>query len=186
MAGALGKALIDFWGGGAKKSYRAVGYRAQILQLVSVKEGSAAADKAGLHVKQRRTIENWISGKTVPSARDQRKIAQAYHILAGRWNPADGARRYGITGLIDSGDRLEQRTLNIGQGDYESSSWTRIAAVYDAGDPDPMVIEQLFIEDVIVPDIGESSPRPDQMFSSEEDWEGEYGWSFPGQYYTIT
>lgn len=185
MAGALGKALLAVWGPGAKKSYKAVGWHAQLSQLTSVKEGSAAADKAGLHVKQARTIRNWLSQTTTPTPRDQRLIAKAYHILAGRWNSANEDRTYSIHGLIDSGDRVENRTLHIGLGDYESARWDRIAAEYDAGDPDPLEIERLFIEDVIVPDIGESSPSIGGYGTDSEEWEGEYGWSFPGNFYTV-
>lgn len=185
MAGALGRALLRVWGPGAKKSYKAVGWHAQLSQITAVKEGSAAADKAGLHVKQARTIKNWLSEKTTPTPRDQRLIAKAYHILAGRWNSANETRHYAIDGLIDSGDRIEGRVLHIGSGDYESARWDRLAAEFDAGDPDPLEIERLFIEDVIVPDIGESSPRIGQSGTDDEEWQGEYGWDFPGSFYTV-
>lgn len=184
MAGALGRALIAEWGGGAKKSYNSVGWKAQFIQLLSVKAGSAAADRAGLDVSPQQA-KNWLSEKTTPRASDQRKIHRAYHILAGRWETSNQTRKYAIHGEIDSGDRIEVRTLHIGDGDYSAARWDRIAAEYDAGDPDPKEIERLFIEDVIVPDIGESSPRMGQMFADDEEWVGEYGWDFPGSSYTV-
>lgn len=168
--GALGKALLDTWSKGRKSSYAARGWHAQISQLTAVAAGARAAVAAGLEVKTQRTLLAWLSQAREPSAENKRRIDLAYRILAGRvWNPLNQTRTYAIHGLIGSGDRTEIRTLTIGIGDYEEAKWDNLRREFEKFRPNPKWIEQYFIEDVIVEDIGDTTGH----------------WEFPGASYTI-
>jgi hypothetical protein len=169
--GALGRALLDTWTPGAKGTYRAVGWHAQISQLTAVKAGAQAAVAAGLVVKKRETLLAWLGRTREPTPENQRRIDHAYRILAGRvWNPRFETRKYKIHGVVDSGDRSEVRTLAIGEGDYEFAKWDRIKKEVESLNPDPKKIQEYFTDDVIVEDIGDTSPT----------------WDFPGTSYTVT
>ncbi|MCW2937374.1 MAG: hypothetical protein JWN00_359 [Actinomycetia bacterium] len=85
----------------------------------------------------------------------------------GPWDPHDEQRHYPIVGLIDSGDRIENRVLLI---DGRGGLWDRIRTAYENGNLDSELAEVLFIEDVIEEDIGETSGS----------------WAFPGPSYTVT
>lgn len=172
MASALGRALIEEWGKDRKVSYRAKGWLAQIRHLTSTRGGSEAADAVGLDVT-RSTLLAWLSEERDPSPANQRKIRQAYEYLAGSWSRVSEGRRYEITGMIGSGDRTQNRTLRI---DGSRGDWTRIRDRYLSGEMTEDEAEDLFIEDVIVEDIGEGSPEDDDA----------YAWNFPGTSYTIT
>lgn len=174
----LGERLLELWGGGAKRSYTVKGWHAQLAQLTSTRAGYQAADQVGLSVT-RRTLLDWLTERRAPSIQNQRLISQAYSIAAGRWQPAFESQGYSIRGLIDSGDRDEERTLKVGLGDYGSAIWVRLEAIVNDGAPPKDsadfrdytdLIEDVFIEDVIEMDIGTASPE----------------WGFPGDDYTVT
>lgn len=165
--GNLGRALMAEWG--HKRTYTAKGWHAQVSQLTAVIAGARAAAAVGLTVTQR-TLIGWLSQTQEPSAANRRKIAEAYRMIAGKkWDPNNETRTYSITGEIDSGDRIEDRTLEIGLGDYTDARWDRIAKEFDQPNPDPRKIEKYFIEDVIVEDIGDTTGQ----------------WGFPGASYII-
>lgn len=176
MASALGAALIGEWGRNRKSSYKAKGWLAQIRHLTATRGGSEAADAVGLDVTEG-TLLAWLEWShpddRKPSPSNQRKIRQAYEYMAGSWDSASQTRRYEITGMIDSGDRIERRTLRI---DARRGQWDQIRLRYLSGEMTDDEAEQMFVEDVIVEDIGEGSP-PDHSA---------YAWGFPGTSYTIT
>ncbi len=177
--GVLGATLLAAWGGHFKRSYTALGWHAQISKITEVAAGRAAADRAGLTVTHD-TLIRWLKQAQEPSAENQRKISEAYGYLKGKpWEESHQTRRYSIHGVIDSGDRIETRTLEIGLGDYEDARWDRIRKEYETGNPNPKKIEEYFIEDVISEDIGDTSPR------TNGDDLAVNGWAFPGPSYTI-
>lgn len=166
--GALGRALIQVWGGGRRKSYKAKGWHAKLRELIDSPRGSAAADAVGWN-PTRETIQTYLSDPEHRIRPDyESKIHQAYEVLAGAvWNPANERRIYAIEGEIDSGDRSEHRVLRI---DGKRGQWDEIRRRYLEGDLTPEEAEVLFITEVIESDIGESTEP----------------WNFPGSYYDIT
>lgn len=162
---ALGRALLSVWGDGPKKSYKAKNWHAQFSKLTEVSGGSAAATAAGLDPSESTAIR-WLKDIQEPSKKHQDQIARAYAILAGTWQPANETREYRIYGKIDSGDRVETRTLII---DGRNGMWDRIRDEYNRGGLTAADAEELFVVDVIIEDIGEGSE----------------GWAFPGTSYTV-
>lgn len=82
--GAAGGMTVNFGGvrealkqAAPRKSYDAKGWLAQFKQLYSTDRGFAALNQT-LDVKQQRTINDWLAGKTEASPANQAKIAQAY------------------------------------------------------------------------------------------------------------
>lgn len=59
------------------RSYRAVGWHAQVNQLVSTRAGREAADKVGIDVTPR-TVQAWLAQERDPSKANREKIAEAY------------------------------------------------------------------------------------------------------------
>lgn len=169
----LGAELRRLWDRPLSVSRPAKGWHAQISALTKSSRGYEAAAKVGLHVKQERTLKNWLSQTTEPRSRDKALINAAYRYMVGAWDPSVQNRTYSITGDIDSGDRTQDRELII---DGSSGDWQPIIDAYLNGASD-QELEDLFIEHVIVEDIGESSPRPGS--------DNEYGWGFPGNNYEI-
>lgn len=163
---ALGRALLDEWGGGRKSTYTAKGWHAMLSKLTSSPRGYDAANAAGLDVTPR-TLLGWLAEQASPSAANQRKIREAYDRMAGGyWDPANETRPYRIVGEIDSGDRVQNRALviNPARGD-----WQPIREAYERGELTEEKAEEMFIEHVIEEDIGEGSG----------------GWGFPGGSYTV-
>ena len=173
----LGEALIDAWaaasGGRPLKSYDAKGWHAQISKLTSQPRGYAAAERAGLDVTPR-TLRGWLSEATEPNAANRSKIAKAYDIMAGRtWNAAAETGQYEIRGLVQVGtdvrDRGSKGTAPF-RIDGSNGQWNRIREHWLSGELTPDLAEDLFGEDVINEDVGESTEP----------------WEFPGNYYEVT
>lgn len=169
--GALGRALLDAWGGEGKSTYHAKGWHAQISKLTEGPRGYDAMQAAGISISAD-TLLKWLTqdlrpGEFAPTKANQSKIREAYERLAGRyWDPANETREYRIHGEIDSGDRTETRTLKI-RG--SAGIWDEIRTKYQSGELDEDTAEELFVEHVIVEDIGDTT--------------GE--WGFPGGSYTV-
>lgn len=176
--GSLGQALINALakeaGGvvGARRSYTAQSWHAQLSKLTSQPRGYEAAEKAGLSATAR-TLRAWLSDPDYPIRRsDREKIARAYGIMAGRW-PGD-PRKVDISGQVKIGPDVRTRgekgraPLRV---DGSDGSWSRIREAWESGEElDPGDVEDWFIEDVLEADLGESS-QP---------------YEFPGGGYTVT
>lgn len=173
MARSLGAALRDLWERPGTVKRVAKGWHAQISALTATPRGYESAIRAGLHVKQRRTLEGWLAQTIEPTSVNKRLINAAYRLMVGQWDDSVEHREYRIYGEIDSGDRKETRELII---DGRSGDWAPIRDAYLNGADDDE-LEALFIENVIVEDIGATSPRDEST--------AEYGWDFPGNSYEI-
>lgn len=166
MAGGLGAELRRFWDRPARVKREAKGWHAQISALTDTPRGYEAAVKVGLHIKQRRTLEAWLSEDVEPTSANKRLIRAAYRYMVGGWDESVERREYSITGRIDSGDRTEDRELSI---DGRAGDWEPVRAAYLAGASDEE-LEDAFIEHVIEEDIGPTSGD---------------GWGFPGASYAL-
>ena len=173
MARSLGAALRQLWERPGTVKRVAKGWHAQISALTATPRGYEAAIRAGLHVKQRRTLEGWLAETVEPSSANKRLINAAYRLMIGQWDDSVEQREYRIYGDIDSGDRTEERELII---EGRSGDWGPVREAYLNGADDDE-LEALFIENVIVEDIGATSPRSGS--------DAEYGWAFPGNDYEI-
>lgn len=175
MARSLGAALRELWEQPSSIQTRrqVKGWHAQISALTKTPRGYEAAHKAGLHIKQRRTLEGWLAQTIQPSAANKRLINAAYRLMVGQWDESVERRDYRIHGSIDSGDREEVRELII---DGRAGDWGPIIDAYLNGASD-QELEDLFIENVIVEDLGPTSPRRGSDY--------EYGWGFPGSDYAV-
>lgn len=173
----LGRALINALaqaaGGavGVRRSYTAKGWHAQISKLTSSPRGYEAAAKVGLSATPR-TLKAWLAEQVSPSPANQRKIAEAYALMAGRWpgNPAEVR----ITGRVKMGDddrfRGSDRTAPL-IIDGTAGDWRRIREAWEAGDLENLEdLEDHFSEDIVEADLGEGSEP----------------WEFPGSDYTVT
>ncbi|MFE0779129.1 hypothetical protein ACFW3E_39565, partial [Streptomyces sp. NPDC058861] len=66
------------------------GWHAQLHELVKSKNGSAAADKAGLNPSSR-TLKNWLSDAEYPiRSGDRDRISRAYEALKN-WNVSEAS-----------------------------------------------------------------------------------------------
>ena len=177
--GSLGRALInalaDAAGGtvGVRKSYTAKGWHAQISKLTSSPRGYLAAERAGLSVNQR-TLMDWLAERREPTAANQRRIAEAYGIMAGRWPDGHERQDIEISGTVKIGDDERSRG-SAGHAplliDGRAGNWDRMKRAWNAGgDLDEQDFEDWFVEDVIEEDLGESSEA----------------FQFPGGSYTVT
>lgn len=71
-------------------SRKAKGWHAQLRELTEAKQGSAAADKAGLNPSAR-TLKNWLSDADYPiRSGDRDRIARAYDALKN-WNVSEAS-----------------------------------------------------------------------------------------------
>lgn len=174
----LGRALINAMaaaaGGsvGVRRSYTATGWHAQISKLTSQPRGYEAAAAAGLSATAR-TLKAWLAQDVTPSPANQRKIAEAYAIMAGRWPDGVERQEIAVHGVVATGgDRRERggsspsAPLSIDGG---AGDWRRIKDAWNRGEVDEDDFEDWFIEDVIEEDIGEGSD----------------GWDFPGGSYMV-
>lgn len=158
----LGAALLAYLeehaGGstpGRKTSYTAVGWHAQIRQLTGHSRGSAAADAVGLDPTAR-TLRRWLAGNE-PTKANQERIAAAYRRLANDFPAGVKGKTQQITGLVDIGGDLRDRggadgvALKIGAGN--GGDWTRIEDAWNDGTLTADLLEDLYYEDVVVPDL---------------------------------
>lgn len=174
----LGRALINAIaaaaGGtvGVRRSYTAKGWHAQISKLTSSPRGYRAAEQAGLSVN-RRTLVDWLAERREPSPANQRKISEAYAIVAGRWPGGVERQDIEIHGVVKQAADTRERGGGSGHAgfliDGRAGRWGRMKEAWEEGDPDPDDFEDWFIEDVIEEDIGE----------------GTESWEFPGGSYTV-
>jgi hypothetical protein len=156
---------------GVRKSYTARGWHAQISRLTSSPRGYLAAEKAGLSVSHR-TLVDWLAERRDPSPANQRLIAKAYQIMAGRWPAEIERKQIEIFGSVKiGGDERDRGTKNTAplRVDGAPGGWDRIRVAWEAGDVDPEDVEEWWIEDVLEADLGESSEP----------------WEFPGSSYTV-
>jgi hypothetical protein len=174
----LGAALVDLFAqggrpGGERGSYTRTGWRAQFAQLSGTRTGHAALERAGLSATTR-TQRGWLSGDVAASRANQGLIAQAYKAMAGGWNPRWETAVFKISGRVTQG--RDSRIRGFGrhsplriEGDVPGARWTPIEREYD-GDADTGTIEELFIQHVVIPNLGEGSEP----------------WEFDGDRYEVT
>lgn len=173
MGRALVNAIADAADGtvGARRSYTAQGWHAQISKLTSSPRGYLAAERAGLSVNHR-TLVDWLAERRDPSAANQSKIARAYQIMAGRWPEEIERQGVEITGLVRIGGDERERgvpphaPLRI---DGSAGDWGRMRRAWNEADVSADSFEEWFIEDVLEADLGDSSEP----------------WEFPGSAYTV-
>jgi hypothetical protein len=171
----LGEALVELFttegrAGGRRSTYDAKGWQAQFSQLSSTKEGYAAMERAGLSATTR-TQRGWLTGDAEPTRANRGLIAEAYRVMAGGFNPGWKAETYEVTGRVTMGSdsRVRGRQGNSPlRVDGRSGIWRRIEAEWN-GKADPARLEELFVEDVIVEDLGE----------------GSFPWEFDGNRYEV-
>lgn len=177
LGAALVAALADAADGtvGVRKSYTAKGWHAQISKLTSSPRGYQAAEKVGLSATAR-TLKSWLSwagdGDPEPSQANQRKIAEAYAIMAGRWPQEVEHQDVSVTGTVQMGPDVRDRGSKGHSPllvDGRAGSWQRLRDAWESGDVDADDFEEWWIEDVLEADLGEGSEP----------------WEFPGSSYTV-
>ena len=156
---ALLAAALQLGGRPRRKSYTAKGWHAQITKIVSSPVGYAAANAVGLSATKR-TVLSWLSESATPSKANQQKIQEAYNVMAGRFPSEMPYAEYRITGQVTLGDDsryrggLDSSPLLI---DGPAGDWGPIRSAWNSGHMTPEDFERLFIEYVIVEDLGEGS-----------------------------
>lgn len=157
---------------GVRRSYTATGWHAQISKLTSSPRGYQAAAAAGLSATAR-TLKGWLSQDVAPNAANQKKIAEAYAIMAGRWPDGVERQEFQIHGVMKTGADSRERGGGSGTAaftvDGGAGNWSRIKDAWNRGEVDEDDFEDWFVEDVIDEDIGETSEA----------------WEFPGGSYTV-
>ncbi len=172
---AFGALLAAGGRSGARRStYQATGWRAQFSRLTATEAGYDALRSAGLSATLR-TQRGWLSGDTTPTRANQALIAQAYRFMAGGGIP-DSIRSatFEIFGEAGLGDDVRDRgrgcaPLRVDGSMASEEDWDAVEAEWN-GAADPEELEALFIEHVLIPDLGEGSDP----------------WHFPGDRYRIT
>lgn len=168
----LGAALVDLFktGGHARSTYDRVSWRAQFSQMSRTKAGYAAMEAAGLSASIE-TQRKWLAGGETTAA-NRTKIHEAYRQLATGFDRGWSRAQYAITGRVTQGNDSRER----GRGrnaplrlDGTIGRWNRIEDAWAEG-ADPDEIERLFVEDVVVPNLGE----------------GSHPWEFDGDDYEVT
>ncbi|MFD8228524.1 hypothetical protein ACFV16_30745 [Streptomyces massasporeus] len=157
-------------------SYNAKHWHAQLSQLTATHRGQQALQDAGLHVTTH-TLINWLSDSEYNVRRSYRDLIHtAYENVAVV--PADPLPdhikrgQYEISGIVKTGDdereRGNRRTAPL-RIDGSRGNWDHIEELWLAGELTDDDLEDHFIDDVIVEDIGE----------------GTDGWEFPGVSYSV-
>lgn len=172
----LGGALADLFSqggraGGQRSTYDRKGWRAQFSQLSTTKAGYAAMERAGLSAT-RETQRNWLSGTTEASKANQGLIAQAYAAMAGGWVPRWETAQYSIKGRLTQGRDSRERGYHGNSPlrlDGNLGIWGPIRDAWNDG-ADEDTIEELFVEFVVIPNLGE----------------GSFPWEFDGDRYEVT
>ncbi|MFD5271567.1 hypothetical protein [Streptomyces sp. NPDC058335] len=157
-------------------TYSAKQWHAQLSQLTGTRRGCEALDSAGLDVRPD-TLFKWLSDPEYNVRRSYRDVIHtAYENVA--IVPAeplpDTVKRgqFEISGLVKTGDDERERgtrraaPLRI---DASRGDWTEIEALWLAGDLRDNDFEDLFVDEIIVADIGE----------------GTDGWEFGGDSYAV-
>jgi hypothetical protein len=154
----VGDALLAYarqlaGGDGPLSSYKAKGWHAQISALTGNRRGDAAATAVGLN-PSRATLVAWLAERQEPSKANREKIDAAYSALARRFPAQMKEAVLKITGEIEAGPNdVRHRTLKI---NGKRGDWDAIEEAWDNGTLTPEKFEELYIFDVIVPDIGVS------------------------------
>ena len=171
----LGAALVDLFAtegrpGGARSTYTAKSWLAQFSQLSKTKTGYQAMEQAGVSASVR-TQKSWLAGSTVAPGPTRAAIARAYAAMQGGFAARWKAARYEIAGRVtmgaDSRERGSGRHAPL-RVDGRAGNWTRIELAWNA-DAGPDEIERLFVEDVLIADLGETS----------------HPWQFDGFWYEV-
>lgn len=172
----LGQALTALFAtggrpGSPRSTYDRKGWRAQFSQLSATKSGYAAMERAGLNATTR-TQRGWLTGDTEASATNRGFIAAAYQAMAGGWNPDWQPKQYVIRGRLTQGNDSRERGYHGNSPlrlDGRLGQWGPIQRAWDDG-ADPDTIEGLFIEFVVIPNLGE----------------GSFPWEFDGDRYEVS
>ncbi|MET7927026.1 hypothetical protein ABZT43_24100 [Streptomyces sp. NPDC005349] len=157
-------------------SYTAKHWHAQLSQLTSTHRGHQALVDAGLEVTTK-TLVNWLSDSEYNVRRGYRDLIHtAYENVA--IVPADPipdhikGGQYEISGTVKTGqDERERGTREAAplRIDGSRGDWNEIEELWLAGELTDEELEDRFVDDIIVADIGE----------------GTDGWEFPGDSYSI-
>jgi len=179
--GSLGAALNDLLRAPVTprhrlSSYHAKHWHAQLSQLTGTHRGYQALEEAGLDVTAK-TLLNWLSDSEYNVRRSYRDLIHtAYENVA--IVPADPIPEhvkngdFEISGWVTTGsDRRERGTRHAAplRIDGRRGDWDAIEELWMAGELTDDEFEDLFIDDVIVQDIGE----------------GTDGWTFDGGSYSV-
>lgn len=157
--------------GSPRSTYDRKGWRAQFAQLSATKSGYAAMERAGLNATTR-TQRGWLSGDSEASKANQGFIAQAYAAMSGGWNSGWNSRQYVIRGRLTQGRDSRERGYRGNSPlrlDGRLGNWGPIERAWNDG-ADAETIEALFIEFVVIPNLGE----------------GSFPWEFDGDRYEVT
>ena len=164
--GTFGQALVamarqmGYQGRGELSTYRAKGWHAQLAKLTSSPRGYQAAEAAGLNPSPE-TFRRWMLEEQAPGKANRAKIQEAYDLMAGRF-PRELLERmqFEIRGRVDMGGG-DVRDRGNGSAplriDGRAGDWDRIEEAWEDGDLDADLFEELFYEDVIAEDIGDTS-----------------------------
>ncbi|MEU8648155.1 hypothetical protein AB0C91_40425 [Streptomyces sp. NPDC048674] len=157
-------------------TYNAQHWHAQLSQLTGTRRGYEVLDTAGLDVRPD-TLIKWLSDPEYSVRRSYRDLIHtAYENVA--FVPAEPLTdtvkngQYEISGLVKTGNDERERgnrraaPLRI---DASRGDWTDIETRWLAGDLRDDDLEDLFIDEIIVSDIGA----------------GTDGWEFSGSSYTV-
>jgi hypothetical protein len=172
----LGQALTALFStagrpGAPRSTYDRKGWRAQFAQLSATKSGYAAMQRAGLDATTR-TQRGWLTGEVQASKANQGLIAQAYAAMSGGWNPTWQDRQYVVRGRLTQGRDSRERGYHGNSPlrlDGRLGQWGAIQRAWDDG-ADPETVETMFIEFVVIPNLGE----------------GSYPWEFDGDRYEVS
>jgi hypothetical protein len=180
LGAAITAAITAAAGGGHRRSYTAKGWHAQLSKLTSSERGYQAAADVGLSATAR-TLREWLSSPggehdRAPSAHNQSLIAQAYARMAGVWPAGDiEGKDVRITGEVKIGSDNRHRGGGGRNGsapflvDGSAGSWDAIRELWESGEMDPDDIEEAFVDDIVIADLGETTDE----------------WEFPGSSYTV-
>ena len=156
---ALLAAALQLGGRPRLKSYTAKSWHPQIVKIVASPRGYAAANLVGL-TASKRTVLAWLANEVTPNKENQAKIQAAYDVMAGKFPSEMTYAEYRITGQVTLGDDsrhrggLDSAPLLI---DGSAGTWGPIRSAWNSGHMTPEDFERLFIEHVIVEDLGEGS-----------------------------
>lgn len=160
---------------GAKASYRATGWHAQLRALYDSSRGSAAADAVGFNPNPT-TVVRWLAEQRAPSKAYQAQISAAYGLLGGGFPMLVTSQTlaiYGRVRITDGRGRVDDRDRGNGCAPFRINNlfgdWDAIITEWDAGTLTAPRLETLYIVDVILNDLDGVSGTLD----------------FPGPYYQV-
>ena len=160
--------------GAGRSSYTRTSTLGKFHQLFETQRGYDAMRAAGLEVKQKRTLENWLDGTSHPNKANTAAINQAYEDMRRGGVPKRAKKGImSIFGLVAYGEDVRDR----GNGrsplrvDLSKGNWGHIEAALDQSDTNGVDWDELIAEELIEKDdnLGDSYP-----------------WGFPGGSYSVT